>query len=128
MIKMSPFLLCNPLASGGFAPWIPLSSPRLLAETACAYTSPLFWLRASLSSVHPCLHDNYGNERLKDVRRALFVTHDQPTESIYTDWYIRQFKWSRCYKHIEINLTPDHPTDTIKKETAEIKSQTNTSR
>ena len=85
MIKTSPFLLCNPLASVGFAPWIPLSSPRLLAETACAYTSPLFWLRPSLSKVHPRLHDNYGNERLKDVRRALFVTHDQPTESIYTD-------------------------------------------
>jgi hypothetical protein len=43
--KTSPFLLYNPYASGGFAPWIPMSDLNPLAETACAYTSPLFWLQ-----------------------------------------------------------------------------------
>ena len=42
--KTSPFLLYNQWASEGFAPWTPLRSPRPLVETACAYTSPLFWL------------------------------------------------------------------------------------
>jgi len=45
--KTSPFLLYNPWASEGFAPWTPLSGskPSQPRQVNCAYTSPLFWLR-----------------------------------------------------------------------------------